>query len=210
MLLSASAAHALDSAVTPNLDRGFRQMYNLDFPGAHDTFQQYQHMNSDDPLGYVSDAAAYLFSEFERLHILEADLFTDDHRFESRDKVAPDPKIKIEFDKRLATGDELSAKVLAKSPNNANALFAQVLANGLRGDYAALIEKRNFASLGYMKTARNLATQLLASDPNCYDAYLAVGAENYLLGINAAPVRWMLRMTGAETDKEEGIKEASN
>jgi hypothetical protein len=76
----------------------------------------------------------------------------------------------------------------------------------LRGDYAALIEKRNLASLSYMKTSRTIAQKLLTIDPTCYDAYLAVGAENYLLGINSAPVRWMLRMTGAETDKTEGLQ----
>ena len=37
-------------------------------------------------MGYVSNAAAYLFSEFNRLHILESDLFTDDAKFEHRSK----------------------------------------------------------------------------------------------------------------------------
>ncbi len=76
----------------------------------------------------------------------------------------------------------------------------------MRGDYAALIEKRNLASLGYMKRSRGIAQQLLTIEPACYDAYLAVGVENYLLGINSAPMRWVLRMTGAQTDKEEGLK----
>jgi hypothetical protein len=61
------------------------------------------------------------------------------------------------------------------------------------------------AGLGYMKAGRALAEKLLALDPSCYDAYLAVGVENYLLGNNAAPVRWLLRLGGAETDKQEGI-----
>ncbi len=96
--------------------------------------------------------------------------------------------------------------MLAANPNNANALFAQVLADGFRGDYTALIEKRNMASLGYMKSGRITAEKLLAIDPTCYDAYLAVGVENYLLGANSAPVRWVLRLTGSQTDKEAGIQ----
>lgn len=51
----------------PELERGFREMYNLDFYNAHRTFRLYQKLNPDDPLGYVSDGAAYLFSEFNRL-----------------------------------------------------------------------------------------------------------------------------------------------
>jgi len=188
------------------IDRGYRQMYNLDFAGAHDTFHAHQVKYPDDPLGYTSDAAAYLFAEFDRLHVLESDLFIDDQAFGSRNKLSPDPKVKQEFEQHLAKSDELVGKILARSQQDPDALFAQVLANGLRGDYAALIEKRNLASLGYMKRSRGIAQQLLTIEPACYDAYLAVGVENYLLGINSAPMRWVLRMTGAQTDKEEGLK----
>jgi hypothetical protein len=191
---------------SPSLDRGFQQMYNLDFPAAHETFRAYQQVNPQDPMGYVSNAAAYLFSEFDRLHILESDLFTDDHKFEQRSKLAPDPAVKTQFDSELTKSDAAAAKILAQNPNDKNALFSQVLANGLRGDYAALIEKRNLASLSYMKTARVIAEKLLVTDPTCYDAYLAVGAENYLLGLNPAPVRWFLRVTGSQTDKEQGLE----
>ena len=49
-----------------------------------------------------------------------------------------------------------------------------------------MIEKRNLASLSYMKTSRMLAQQLLVIDPTCYDAYLAIGVENYLLGSSSS------------------------
>ncbi len=200
------ASSSKETAAQPNIERGFQQMYNLDFGTAHGTFQAYQLAHPEDPIGYVSNAAAYLFSEFDRLHILESDLFTNDQKFEHRAKVAPDPAVKTEFESELAKSDAAANKILAQKPDDKNALFSQVLANGLRGDYTALIEKRNLASLSYMKTSRTIAQRLLIIDPTCYDAYLAVGVENYLLGINSAPVRWMLRMTGAETDKTEGLQ----
>jgi len=191
---------------SPALQRGFDQMYNLDFSSAHATFLTYQHAHPDDPTGYVANAAAYLFSEFDRLHILESDLFIDDSKFEHRSKVDPDPRVKTAFENELGKSDALVNKTLSSNPEDVNALFAQVLTNGLRGDYTALIEKRNLASLSYMKTSRILAEKLLAIDPTCYDAYLAVGAENYLLGINPAPVRWILHFTGAQTDKQVGLQ----
>src|SRR5215469_10812271 len=91
----------------PELERGFRQMYNLDFNGAHATFGVYQKLNPDDPLGYVANAAAYLFSEFNRLQILESDLFTDDHRWDSRSTQAPDPAVKTAFEAQLDRSDKL-------------------------------------------------------------------------------------------------------
>ncbi len=206
-LLSASLAFCATDAVSSlDLNRGFQQMYNLDFGGAHATFGAYQQAHPEDPMGHVSNAAAFLFSEFDRLHILESDLFTDDRRFDNRGKLTPDPAVKTEFEKELAKSTDLADKILAQNSQDKNALFSLVLANGLRGDYTALIEKRNLASLAYMKTARGMAEKLLTIDPTCYDAYLAIGVENYLLGSTSAPVRWVLRMTGAQTDKEEGVQ----
>jgi len=206
LLCGGTAAHAADATPPPNLSRGFQQMYDLDFVAAHAIFGEYQQAHPEDPMGPVSNAAAYLFSEFDRLHILEADLFTDDHKFDNRGKLTPDPAVKTEFEKELAKSTDLANKMLAQNPQDKNAMFSQVLANGLRGDYAAMIEKRNLASLTYMKTSRGMAEKLLAIDPTCYDAYLAIGVENYLLGSSSAPVRWVLRMTGSQTDKEEGVQ----
>jgi hypothetical protein len=187
------------------LDVGYRQMYNLDFGGAHRTFHDWEQSHPQDPMGPVSDAAAYLFSEFDRLHVLEVDLFTDNNRFEKLQKAAPDPAVRAAFDGQLTKAAHLATEALSRSPQDADAMFTQVLINGLRGDYVALIEKRNLASLTYMKAGRGLAEKLLVAHPGYYDAYLAIGVENYLLGINSAPVRWLLRLSGAQTDKDEGI-----
>ena len=187
------------------LDVGYIQMYNLDFQGAHKNFQLYEQAHPQDPLGPVSNAAAYLFSEFSRLHILEVELFTDNHKFESREKPRPDPAVYAAFDNELNAATQIADRVLALSPHKSDALFAKVLADGLRGDYLALIEKRNLAGLSYMKAGRTLAEKLISLDPTYYDAYLAIGVENYLLGVNAASVRWILRMSGAETNKDLGI-----
>ena len=101
---------------------------------------------------------------------------------------------------------KLADAILQHSPNDRNALFATVLNLGLESDYLALVEKRDLAALAATKRAGLAAEKLLAVDPACYDAYLAIGVENYILGLNPAPVRWLLRLYGAETDKESGIQ----
>ena len=190
---------------SPGLEAGYRQMYNLDFPAAHTTFAVWEHDHPQDPMGFVSDGAAHLFSEFNRLHVLEFDLFTEDAKFKARAQLTPDPAVKKAFTYDLDQAEKLADQILARSPNDQSAILAEVLINGLRGDYVALIENRGLASLSYMKKSRTLAEKLLADDPSCYDAYLAVGAENYILSLNSAPVRWVLRITGSQTDKQEGI-----
>jgi hypothetical protein len=188
-----------------SLDEGFRQMYNLNFPAAHKAFEAWEQLHPDDPLGAASNAAAYLFDEFERLHILEFDLLTDSRRLEESGKLSPDPAINSAFGLELAKADAIAAKVLAQSPKDCNAMFATTLTNGLRGDYAGLIEKQKRAGLDFLKSSRLTAEKLIGIDPDYSDAYLAIGVENYLLGLRLAPTRWILRLSGAQTDKDKGI-----
>ena len=204
-LLLSCTVFATDAARS-DLNNGFQQMYNLDFAGAHQTFSEWERGYPQDPLGPASNAAAYLFSEFNRLKILESDLFTDDQKFEKRSKLSPDPGIRAAFQAELQKAREVANEALAVKPQDSRSLLALVMANGLEGDYVALIEKKNLAALGYMKNSRSIAERLLAADPSCYDAYLAVGVENYLLSLNSAPVRWILRLGGAQTDREEGLQ----
>src|ERR1044071_194572 len=87
--------------IPSDLNSGFQQMYNLNFAGAHQTFSEWERSYPDDPLGHASNAAAYLFSEFNRLKILESDLFIDDQKFERRPKLSPDPAIRAAFEAEL-------------------------------------------------------------------------------------------------------------
>jgi len=204
-VLCSASAYAADKVTPLTLESGYRQMYNLDFDGAHQTFGAWEGSHPQDPMGPVSNAAAYLFAEFDRLHILESEFFTDDKKFEHRQRFEPDAKTRSAFEAELTRADQLSDQILSHAPQDAAAMFSKVMVGGLRGDYMALVEKRNLAALSTIKSARALAERLLSQNPSYYDAYLAVGIENYLLGVNPAPVRWLLRLGGAQTDKEEGI-----
>src|ERR1051325_836054 len=101
-LLLCATATAQTAAPATLLDDGYRNMYNLEFAQAHQVFQQWEKVHPEDPLGPVSDAAAYLFNEFDRLHVLELELFVDDSQFEHRAKVAADPQTKQSFEAALA------------------------------------------------------------------------------------------------------------
>lgn len=201
------AAAAEPSIPPPSLATGYRLMYNLDFDRAHEVFSTLQQQRPDDPLAPASEAAGLLFAELHRLGVLESQFYEDDKTFDQRKKVDPDPNIRSRFNIALGQAETRADARLAKDPKDRDALFALTLAAGLKADYAALIEKRNLASLRYTKEATNLAEQLLAVDPKCYDAYLATGIGKYIIGSMAAPVRWFLRMGGFNTDKKQGLEE---
>lgn len=205
LLVIASAFARADDLGNSAMDTAFRDMYNLQFDAAHAVLADWEQSHADDPLTPVADAAAYLFAEFHRLHILEVEFFTNDKSFETEKRLMPDAALKAKFFAALDRANQLSAAALNHNPNDTRALFASVLALGLRGDYVSLIEKRNLQGLSLMKQGRAQAERLLAIDPADYDAYLAIGVENYLLSLKPAPLRWMLRIGGAETDKSTGI-----
>lgn len=192
-------------SVNPVIDRGYRQMYNLDFDLAHSTFGQWERDHPADPLGPVSNAAAYLFAEFDRLNILHSEFFVDSGMFHRRPKVTADPAVHQAFDQELDKSAKLSDDILGHAPEDADALFAKILTLGLRADYEALIERRDFDALKVIKDSRATAEKLLTVQPGYYDAYLAVGVENYLFSLKPAPVRWILQAGGAQTDREKGV-----
>ena len=204
-LFTLMAASAVFAAEPSALDRGYTQMYNLDFEDAHRTFAEYHLAHPDDALGPVSNAAAYLFAEFDRLRILQAEFFTHDDNFKNSKKLAPDPAVRKAFDREMAAAEQLANRALGKQSKDTNALFAMILVHGLRSDYDGLIDKRYLSAFSAMKKGRAFANQLLALDPTYYDAYLAVGVENYMLSLKPAPVRWIMQLGGAETDKAKGL-----
>ncbi|MCU1296882.1 MAG: hypothetical protein JWO91_1160 [Acidobacteriaceae bacterium] len=192
---------------TGPLDEGFHLLYSLDFNRAHQVFLAYEGGHPDDPLAPACDAAGLLFSEFNRLGVLEAQFYDDDKSFENRKKQNADPAVRERFNAAIQLSESRAHAKLAKNPKDPDALFALTLSSGLQADYAALIEKSNLTSLHFTKVATGWADQLLAVDPKCYDAHVATGFSKYIIGSMSAPVRWLVRLGGVSGDKKAGISE---
>lgn len=206
-LLSPSFARAFSAPLTGTpLNDGYHALYNLDFIAAHAHFQQWIADHPEDPLGPASDAAAYIFTEFDRLGVLDIELFADDNRFTSRKRPAIDPAIQQGFQDRAAQTDRLADAALQRNPRDANALYSKAVISGMRADWASLIDRHEYGAFKYSELASKYAKQALAVDPTLYDANLAVGIENYMLSLKAAPIRWILGLAGAGTNKQEGVR----
>lgn len=207
LCLLAGAVDVPRTASVSALDRGFSGLYNLDFAGAQKDFAAWQYLHPDDPVGPVSEAAGYLFSEFNRLGVLEAQFYENDAAFTDRPKLTADPALRERFLAAIGRAENLAHARLAKDAKDRDALFALTLSSGLQADYAALIEKRTIASLHFTKAASVSAQELLAVCNDCYDALLATGFSKYIIGSMAAPVRWILRIGGLSADKQGGIND---
>lgn len=193
------------SPSTGGLDQCYRDTYDLKYDKAHQCFADWEHAHPQDPMGPVSDAAVYLFSEFDRLKVLRFDFFKDNKSFLNRKKPTPDPRARQQFNKDLDEDQKLIKNALHRTPNDEQAQLANVLSLVLKSDYDALIDFRYSQALAEIKQATAKAKRLLAKHPDCYDANVAIGVENYLLSLKPAPERWFLRLTGAQTSKQRGL-----
>jgi hypothetical protein len=192
---------------TPELDAGFHLLYELKLVEARALFKAWLHSHPADPLGSASEAASYLFEECYRQGVLTSAYFLDDKRFLGDIPLKPDPELRAAFFAADKQAQGLARFRLKTNPDDTNALFAMSLSAGMEADYASLIDKRQLESLRMIRDADKYAKKLLAVAPELSDAYLTLGAANYIIGSLPAPKRIFLFFAGIHGDKSGGIQQ---
>jgi hypothetical protein len=204
-LASAAQVPKLDNETA--LKQAYAHLYNFDFKGAQEILDRQRLVDPQAPVLVATKAAAYLFSELDRLRILELDFFTDDDKVVDRRKLIPDPDIRRKFLQAVEESDKLANARLAVKPDDPDALLALCMTTGLVTDYAALIEKRRLASFSLAKKSHIWAKKLLDLKPPVTDAYMTFGTAEYIVGSLPFFVRWFVHMDSVEGSKTKGIDE---
>lgn len=191
----------------PELDEGFRLLYQLKPTEAHAQFQAWQKAHPEDPLGSAAEAAAYLFEECYRQGVLTSEFFLDNKRFLGKIALKPDPDLRAAFFAADKKAQELGQQKLQTAPDDTNALFAMTLSLGMQADYASLIDKQQVESLKTIGEADKYAKRLLAVAPGAADAYLTLGTANYVIGSLPSVKKLFLGFAGIRGDKKAGIQQ---
>ena len=191
----------------PEIEAGFRLLYELKFAEARARFTAWQKAYADDPLGSASEAASYLFEEFYRQGVLTSEFFLDDKRLLGGIAGKPDQARGAAFSDANVRAQAQAWHRLKTNPQDADALFALTISTGMQGDYASLIEKRQLEGLRLVREAEGYAKKLLALAPDAADAYLPLGAGNYIIGCLPAHKRFFLWFGGIRGDKAAGMQQ---
>jgi hypothetical protein len=191
----------------PELDTGFRLLYELKPAEARTQFAARQKTAPEDPLGSAAEAASYLFEECYRQGILTSEFFLDDDRFLGEIPLKADAALRKAFFASSKRAQDLARLRLKANPDDPNALFAMTLTVGMQADYACLIDKKQLDSLRMIREADKFAKKLLAVAPEGADAYLTLGTANYIIGSLHAGTRFFLRFAGIRGDKRLGLKQ---
>jgi hypothetical protein len=189
------------------LDAGFHLLYELKPAEARQHFEAWQKSHPEDPLGSAAEAASYLFEECYRQGVLTSAYFLDDNRFLGKVPIKPDPELRAAFfaaDKQTLA---LAQPLLQKNRDDANALFAMTLSLGMQADYASLIDRHQLDSLKMIREADSYAKRLLAIAPEGADAYLTLGAANYIIGSLPGLKKFLLGFAGIHGDKKLGLQQ---
>lgn len=189
------------------LDVGFRLLYELKPEEARAQFAVWQASHPEDPLGSASEAASYLFEECYCQGLLTSEFFLDNKRFLGKIAIKPDQEMRAAFFAADLRAQDLAQLRLDTDPDDVNALFALTLSLGMQADYAGLIEKHQVESLRMIRGADRFAKKLLAVAPDAADAYLTLGAANYIIGSLPALKRFFLHFKGISGDRRRGIRQ---
>ncbi|HWG59653.1 MAG TPA: hypothetical protein VN661_11460 [Candidatus Acidoferrales bacterium] len=192
------------------LDSGFRDLYELKFQGARTDFASYQKLHPNDPLGKAAEAASYLYEQFSEKGVLTSNFFLDDSKLLGGVEGDAAENRNSAFLKANHETRHIAEQHLKTDPQDADSLLALTMADGMESDYDALIEKKQLASISFMRKAESDAKNLLAVDPSADDAYVALGASNYIIGCMPVYKRAFLWFGGMHGDRARGMKQLAS
>lgn len=193
--------------VQPSIDRALDRLYNFDFEAAHAILDEHQLQQPDEPIGAGIRAATYLFEELDRMKILEAEFFEEDKRIAAKEGMEPDPEIREKLMASLEKTQELAGRRLVENPDDPDALFALTMKEGILNDYRGLVERKRLGAVTGRSEGNRYAKRLLELDPTYYDAHLATGVNEYVLGSLPFFVRWFVSIDGVKGSKDQAVSE---
>ena len=213
LFLSSLSARASTTPTTPafssipELETGFRLLYEQKFSESRAIFEKWSAENPQEPFGQVALAASYLFEEFYLQHVLTSEYFMDDKRFVGGITGTPDPGRIQNFNTAVARARLLAQARLKKDPRDPEGLYVITLAAGMESDSYSMLLKKHLDGLKRLKEANINAEMLLAQHPDAFDAYVALGCANYVIGSLSGSARFFLRFGGIHGDKVQGMEQ---
>lgn len=191
----------------PELEQGYRLLYEQKFPEARDVFEKWTAEHPDEPFGQVSIAASYLFEEFFLQHVLTSDYFLNDKRFLGGITGTPNPRRIKAFEDSVGRARVLASRRLKVQPRDPEGLYALTLCAGMQSDADSMLLKKHYDALKHIKEANSNAEMLLHDHPDAYDAYVAPGIAYYVIGSLPSSARFFLWFGGIHGDKQLGMSQ---
>ena len=191
----------------PQLEAGFHLLYEQKFAEGRAILEDWQKQNPAEPFGHIAVAASFLFEEFYRQGVLSSEFFLNDKKFLRGIEGKPDASRMQGFQQARLRAIDAARLRLASNPRDPDSLLALTLAAGMQADALSILEKKHLDSLRQIKEAEATAKRLLAERPDAADAWVALGAANYIIGCLSGGKRFLLWFGGIHGDRKLGMEQ---
>jgi tetratricopeptide (TPR) repeat protein len=206
LVASFLALATLQAVEDPAAAAGFDHFYNLEYDAAITSFESEAKAHPQAPEPHNSIAQSLLYREMFRNGALESELVSGNNSFLRRAKVATSPEVEKRFLAEIERATSLAQSRLNQNPNDAGALYALGVANGIKANYDFLVRKAWRDALSEATTARKLHNRVTELEPANYDARLLQGVHDYIVGSLPWYYKSLGFLAGFHGDKELGIR----
>lgn len=189
----------------PEVREAFQRFYNMDYDDALTRFERIQREHPDDPMATAYLLDAELFSELNRLDLLDTTFYANDGFLTGKHTVVEDPRRRqriMELANQVASEANTELKA---SPNDVNALFARGWAKSLVALYLGLADRSFGAGLKQALGAHSDCGRALQLDPNYEDAKLVMGVYQYVVGSLPLAFKLLVGFVGIHGSKSDGM-----
>lgn len=201
----------IGSTVTAEFERlrkeGNESVYNLDYKDAKGIFLQMTKIAPDHPAGYVYLANNLWLETLNASRRLTASLYSSGSFYaQDKDSDATDMKREREFNDLIRKALAVSEARLKKNPRDAEALYYQGSARGLRAGYSVTVKRSFRKAIGDANASIKIQKQVLKIDPDYTDANLSIGLYEYVIG--SLPFIWKIfaKVAGLSGSKKKGLE----
>jgi tetratricopeptide (TPR) repeat protein len=185
-------------------DEGYDALYNMEYTTARERFET---LRRDCPL---HPAPPFYLATTQWIQLLNAKrrlqtgLYAGQSFFaEGEDK--PDPRFDQEFRQLVNTALTLAKEAEARNPRDLTALYYEGSAHGLLASYEATVTRSFFSALRNGLKSVELDRRIVEADPNFRDAYLTIGAYDYIVGSLPFFVKILATIGGFHGSQERGL-----
>ncbi|MFL6212376.1 MAG: tetratricopeptide repeat protein [Blastocatellia bacterium] len=182
-------------------------LYNMDYAAARERYTQMTRLAPDHPAGYVYLANNLWLELLNQSRRLTTSTYTGGSFYEQdKDEDKVDPKRDREFSDLIKQAIAATQARLRSNPKDAEALYYQASAYGLRAGYDTTVKRSFVRAMGDANDSITIQKKVLKADPEYVDAYMSIGLYEYV--IDSLPFGWRMlaRVAGLKGSKSKGIE----
>jgi len=182
-------------------------LYNMDYSTARERYQQMTRLAPDHPAGYVYLANNLWLELLNQSRRLTTSTYTGGSFYEQdKDEDKVDPKVDRQFSELIKQALATTQARLRSHPKDAEALYYQASAYGLRAGYDTTVKRSFVRAMGDANDSIAIQKKVLKADPDYVDAYMSIGLYEYV--IDSLPFGWRMlaRVAGLKGSKKKGIE----